>query len=167
MTGSDFPDPGKSLFDVLIVGAGINGCSTARELSNCGYSVVLVDNRDLGGVTTARSGRVLHCGLQLLAPKRSIIDYLADPLELLMRLRSARRAVQDFEEFCREQPGQIEAFEETPLYAKLTGYVEKMYVDIGDLTLDLAKRLDGSPELSALKTFPIASNISWFTRATA
>jgi multidrug efflux pump subunit AcrA (membrane-fusion protein) len=32
-----------------------------------------------------------------------------------------------------EQPGQIEAFEETPLYAKLAGYVEKMYVDIGDL----------------------------------
>src|SRR5579872_2679149 len=31
-----------------------------------------------------------------------------------------------------EQPGQIEAFEETPLYAKLAGYVEKMYVDIGD-----------------------------------
>jgi RND family efflux transporter MFP subunit len=32
-----------------------------------------------------------------------------------------------------KQPGQIEAFEETPLYAKLAGYVEKMYVDIGDL----------------------------------
>lgn len=31
-----------------------------------------------------------------------------------------------------EQPGQIEAFEETPLYAKVAGYVEKMYVDIGD-----------------------------------
>ena len=30
------------------------------------------------------------------------------------------------------QPGQIEAFEETPLYAKLAGYVEKMHVDIGD-----------------------------------
>src|SRR6266550_7630973 len=26
-----------------------------------------------------------------------------------------------------EQPGQIEAFEETPLYAKVAGYVEKMY----------------------------------------
>jgi RND family efflux transporter MFP subunit len=30
------------------------------------------------------------------------------------------------------QPGQIEAFEETPLFAKLPGYVEKMHVDIGD-----------------------------------
>jgi RND family efflux transporter MFP subunit len=30
------------------------------------------------------------------------------------------------------QPGQIEAFEETPLFAKLASYVEKMHVDIGD-----------------------------------
>ncbi len=31
-----------------------------------------------------------------------------------------------------EQPGQIEAFEETPLFARVAGFVEKMYVDIGD-----------------------------------
>jgi RND family efflux transporter MFP subunit len=31
-----------------------------------------------------------------------------------------------------EQPGQIEAFEETPIYAKVAGYIEKMHVDIGD-----------------------------------
>src|SRR5579859_7342103 len=31
-----------------------------------------------------------------------------------------------------EQPGQIQAFEETPVYAKVAGYVEKMHVDIGD-----------------------------------
>lgn len=31
-----------------------------------------------------------------------------------------------------EQPGRIESFEETPLYAKVAGYVDKMYVDIGD-----------------------------------
>src|SRR4051794_22429468 len=31
-----------------------------------------------------------------------------------------------------EQPGQIEAFEQTPLFAKVTGYVKKVHVDIGD-----------------------------------
>ncbi|MBI2825649.1 MAG: efflux RND transporter periplasmic adaptor subunit [Planctomycetia bacterium] len=31
-----------------------------------------------------------------------------------------------------EQPGYIEAFEQTPLYAKVAGYVEKLLVDIGD-----------------------------------
>ena len=30
------------------------------------------------------------------------------------------------------QPGQIEAFEQTPLFVKLPAYVEKLYVDIGD-----------------------------------
>ncbi|MBI3863804.1 MAG: efflux RND transporter periplasmic adaptor subunit [Planctomycetia bacterium] len=30
------------------------------------------------------------------------------------------------------QPGQVEAFEETPLFAKLASYVEKMHADIGD-----------------------------------
>jgi RND family efflux transporter MFP subunit len=31
-----------------------------------------------------------------------------------------------------EQPGQIAAFEETPLFAKVTGYVKRVNVDIGD-----------------------------------
>jgi RND family efflux transporter MFP subunit len=31
-----------------------------------------------------------------------------------------------------EQPGQIEAFEETPLLAKISGYVLKLHADIGD-----------------------------------
>ncbi|RFB76523.1 FAD-dependent oxidoreductase [Methylovirgula sp. 4M-Z18] len=108
MMDNGFSDLAKSPFDVLIIGAGINGCSTARELSRLGYSVLLADRGDLGGATTARSGRVLHCGLQLLAPKRSLVDYLADPLDLVMRLRSARRAARDFEEFCRQPPRQLE-----------------------------------------------------------
>jgi RND family efflux transporter MFP subunit len=35
-------------------------------------------------------------------------------------------------ELFTSQPGRIEAFEETPLYAKVTGYVEEIKVDIGD-----------------------------------
>jgi RND family efflux transporter MFP subunit len=31
-----------------------------------------------------------------------------------------------------DQPGRVEAFEETPVYAKVPGYVRKFYVDIGD-----------------------------------
>src|SRR5262245_37220716 len=30
------------------------------------------------------------------------------------------------------QPARIEAFEETPLYSKLSAFVEKVHVDIGD-----------------------------------
>src|SRR4051794_10706162 len=31
-----------------------------------------------------------------------------------------------------EQPGQVEAFEEAPVHAKLAGYVKSVAVDIGD-----------------------------------
>src|SRR5262245_4671725 len=30
------------------------------------------------------------------------------------------------------QPGHIEAFEETPIYARIPGYIRKVHVDIGD-----------------------------------
>jgi HlyD family secretion protein len=44
---------------------------------------------------------------------------VARPLKKSLRLEST-------------QPGRIEAFEETPLYSKLSSYVEKVAVDIGD-----------------------------------
>src|SRR5438067_2015068 len=31
-----------------------------------------------------------------------------------------------------EQPGYVEAFEQTPVYTKIAGYVQKVHVDIGD-----------------------------------
>src|SRR5262249_22633919 len=52
----------------------------------------------------------------------------AAPLVRVTPIKPARKTLVRF----TQQPGQIEAFEETPLYAKLAGYVEKMHVDIGD-----------------------------------
>jgi RND family efflux transporter MFP subunit len=52
----------------------------------------------------------------------------AAPLVRVTPIKPVRKTLVRF----TEQPGQIEAFEETPLYAKLAGYVEKMHVDIGD-----------------------------------
>src|SRR5262249_43606256 len=51
------------------------------------------------------------------------------PLVKLTPVRPARKTLARH----TEQPGQIEAFEETPLFAKVTGYVTKVPVDIGDL----------------------------------
>ena len=45
-----------SIYDVLIIGAGINGCAAARQLTADGFGVLLVDRGDFGGVATARSG---------------------------------------------------------------------------------------------------------------
>lgn len=100
------PLQSENAYDVLIVGAGINGAAAARELRQMGYSVLVVDRCDLGGVATARSGRVLHCGLQLLAPAKSVWGYLSNPLDLVMRLRQARQTALDFNEW-RSDPGRL------------------------------------------------------------
>lgn len=52
--------------EVLILGAGINGCALARELALCGIGVTLVDTGDVAGGTTAYSSRLIHGGLRYL-----------------------------------------------------------------------------------------------------
>jgi HlyD family secretion protein len=44
-----------------------------------------------------------------------------------------------------EQPGQVAALEETPLFAKVSGYVHKIYVDIGDEVRGPVRE-EGKPE---------------------
>ena len=56
------------VFDVAIVGAGINGCAAAQETAAAGYTVLLVDKGDYGAASTSRSTRLVHCGLRYLAP---------------------------------------------------------------------------------------------------
>ena len=45
-----------------------------------------------------------------------------------------------------EQPGQIEAFEETAIHAKLAGFVKKVHVDIGDKVTGPARLGSDQPE---------------------
>jgi glycerol-3-phosphate dehydrogenase len=52
--------------DVAIIGAGINGAGTARELSRRGYSVILVDKGDIGSGTSSASSKLLHGGIRYL-----------------------------------------------------------------------------------------------------
>ena len=52
------------LYDVIVIGAGINGAASARELVRAGYSVLLVDRGDFAAGASSRSSRILHCGLR-------------------------------------------------------------------------------------------------------
>ncbi|HLQ45266.1 MAG TPA: efflux RND transporter periplasmic adaptor subunit [Planctomycetaceae bacterium] len=45
-----------------------------------------------------------------------------------------------------EQPGRIEAFEETPIHAKLAGFVKKVHVDISDKVTGPARTSADQPE---------------------
>lgn len=53
-------------FDVIIVGAGINGAGIARDASMRGLNVLLLDKGDIGGGTTSWSTRLIHGGLRYL-----------------------------------------------------------------------------------------------------
>ncbi|HWX41853.1 MAG TPA: glycerol-3-phosphate dehydrogenase [Blastocatellia bacterium] len=55
-----------SSFDVIIIGAGINGAGIARDAAMRGLRVMLLDKEDIGGGTTAASTRLIHGGLRYL-----------------------------------------------------------------------------------------------------
>src|SRR6266511_2577614 len=53
-------------FDLIVVGAGINGAGIARDAAMRGLGVLLLDKGDIGGGTTSWSTRLIHGGLRYL-----------------------------------------------------------------------------------------------------
>lgn len=56
----------ETQFDLVIIGGGINGASTAREAALRGMKVGLVDAGDFAGGTSSRSSKLIHGGLRYL-----------------------------------------------------------------------------------------------------
>jgi glycerol-3-phosphate dehydrogenase len=81
------------VFDVAVIGGGINGASAAQQLAAAGYRTLIVEKGDFGSGSTARSSRLLHCGLRYLAPGRSMFDFVRHPGRLVEALRMARQAM--------------------------------------------------------------------------
>src|SRR5215831_10281896 len=54
------------IFDLIIIGAGINGAGIARDAAMRGLRVLLLDKGDISGGTTAWSTRLIHGGLRYL-----------------------------------------------------------------------------------------------------
>ncbi|MDP6776959.1 MAG: glycerol-3-phosphate dehydrogenase/oxidase [Candidatus Latescibacteria bacterium] len=72
-------------YDTIVVGAGINGCGIALELSCRGQRVLVLDKGAIGGGTSSRSSRLIHGGLRYLETRRFGLVYeaLHDRQELL------------------------------------------------------------------------------------
>jgi glycerol-3-phosphate dehydrogenase len=83
----------RNIFQVLVIGAGINGASAAEHLAAAGYTTLLVDKADFGSGATGRSSRILHCGLRYLAPGSSMWEFVRYPGRLRIALRMARNAM--------------------------------------------------------------------------
>jgi glycerol-3-phosphate dehydrogenase len=54
------------VYDLAIVGGGINGCGIARDAAGRGYSVFLCEMGDLASGTSSRSTKLIHGGLRYL-----------------------------------------------------------------------------------------------------
>ena len=74
------------LFDILVVGGGINGCAIARDAAGRGQKVLLVEKDDLAGHTSSASSKLAHGGLRYLEQYelRLVRESLAER-ELLLR----------------------------------------------------------------------------------
>jgi glycerol-3-phosphate dehydrogenase len=53
-------------YDLLIIGAGINGAGIARDAAGRGLAVAICDKGDLGGATSSASSKLIHGGLRYL-----------------------------------------------------------------------------------------------------
>ena len=54
------------VYDIAIVGGGINGCGIARDAAGRGLSVFLCEQNDLAGGTSSTSTKLIHGGLRYL-----------------------------------------------------------------------------------------------------
>ncbi len=56
----------SEIYDIFVVGGGINGCGIARDAAGRGYSVCLAEMSDLGSGTSSWSTKLIHGGLRYL-----------------------------------------------------------------------------------------------------
>eukprot|EP01133_Synstelium_polycarpum_P029491 gene29491-36146_t len=51
------------IYDIFVIGGGINGCGIARDAVGRGYSVCLAEMNDLASGTSSASTKLIHGGL--------------------------------------------------------------------------------------------------------
>lgn len=55
-----------AVYDLAVIGGGVNGCGIARDAAGRGASVVLFEQGDLAGATSSASTKLIHGGLRYL-----------------------------------------------------------------------------------------------------
>ena len=58
--------PPGELYDLVIIGGGINGCGIARDAAGRGWRVLLCEQNDLASGTSSASTKLIHGGLRYL-----------------------------------------------------------------------------------------------------
>lgn len=59
-------EAGMAIYDLVVIGGGINGTAIARDAAGRGLSVLLAEQQDLGAGTSWASSKLIHGGLRYL-----------------------------------------------------------------------------------------------------
>ena len=59
-------NPSAELYDLLVIGGGINGCGIAADAASRGLKVLLCEQQDLAAATSSNSSKLIHGGLRYL-----------------------------------------------------------------------------------------------------
>ena len=75
------------VYDLLVIGGGINGAGIARDAAGRGLSTILVERGDLASATSSSSSKLIHGGLRYLEQYefRLVAEALAER-EILLRV---------------------------------------------------------------------------------
>jgi glycerol-3-phosphate dehydrogenase len=77
----------NQIFDVAVIGGGINGCGIAADAAMRGLSVVLVEKDDLASKTSSSSTKLIHGGLRYLEHYNfALVKKSLDERQLLLKL---------------------------------------------------------------------------------
>ncbi|MFZ9394620.1 MAG: glycerol-3-phosphate dehydrogenase [Erythrobacter sp.] len=60
------PEAPDRVFDLAVIGGGVNGCGIARDAAGRGAAVLLLEAGDLAGGTSSASTKLIHGGLRYL-----------------------------------------------------------------------------------------------------
>lgn len=63
---SKSPDQENKVYDIFVIGGGINGCGIARDAAGRGYNVALAEMNDFASATSSASTKLFHGGLRYL-----------------------------------------------------------------------------------------------------
>ncbi|MEE4185704.1 MAG: FAD-dependent oxidoreductase [Gammaproteobacteria bacterium] len=84
-------------YDVVVVGAGINGCGVAQAAAAAGYSVLVLEQTGLAAGTSSKSSKLVHGGLRYLETFQfSLVRESLRERALLLRLAPELVQLQHF-----------------------------------------------------------------------
>ncbi|MGE0753065.1 MAG: FAD-dependent oxidoreductase [Variibacter sp.] len=125
------PSPTSTrVYDVIVIGGGVNGTSAARELSIAGYAVLLAEQADFANGASGRSSRILHCGLRYFETRHPVRTFMCAPHRFFGAARMAKAAMEARAELVDVQPKHCKPFTMCfPLYRD--GDVRGWHLDLG------------------------------------